>query len=590
MNQTDNTYSQIILGTLVKDNTLLLFPHYIDLNPILSLLFRYFKESMPEKKIGLILNKSESVSIFQEFINDKSSQWRVEEIKSSQNLELRKRKYAESDILLTTPKMLKNDIFRQMISPDSFALLFFTDANMIKGKHSSAQLMEVFQKNAIGVRTAGLIQESFHSLEELVEICENLLITKIEYIEETEQITSLYKNVEEKITVPINKPMYDFCFEVNRYIKEYQTFLKEKGIIKPLAVRKEFPDFVMSLRKEYDVDQQQIIIRKAIELMNFINIKELIEASGPTAALNFMRRLKQREQSEDDKFSSLTTKFARTPVFDELFSEVEKLSSNTLHPKLDRLAQLLLSVRSKTGLKRFFIVTNHKSVLPELAEKIKEIGLKSKNLPRSQTNERKKTLELLKNNQLDVIISSHYLHTDADIVVFYNVPTKYNSYIDSKRTAKKVFFLITHRSQEERVYHKFKNREKSIGRFISHTRIKEVLIQNQQKLFERTIEKKMNSRTKAFVNLAKSLTRSREGRAEQIGYSETSSDYINTKHIQTLTNCSYSEAKQISSLLIKKKLSSVENLSIDEISEIFPRSRAIEIIETLAGSKYNVSD
>jgi hypothetical protein len=99
----------------------------------------------------------------------------------------------------------------------------------------------------------------------------------------------------------------------------------------------------------------------------------------------------------------------------------------------------------------------------------------------------------------------------------------------------------------------------------------------------------MNSRTKAFVNLAKSLSKSREGRAEPSDYSETSSDYINTKHIQTLTNCSYSEARKITSLLLKKKIGGVENLSIDEMSEIFPRSRAIEIVETLAGRKYDVS-
>ena len=216
MNQTENTYSQIILGTLVKDNTLLLFPHYVDLNPILSLLFRYFKESQTDKKIGLILNKSESISIFQEFINDRSLQFKTEEIKSSQNLELRKKKYDDTDIILITPKLLRNDILRQMISPDSFAFLFFTDANMIKGKHASAQLMEVFQKNAINVRTAGLTQESFHSLDELEEVCENLLITKIEYIEEKEQVSSIYKQVEEKITVPINKSMYEFCFEIEK--------------------------------------------------------------------------------------------------------------------------------------------------------------------------------------------------------------------------------------------------------------------------------------------------------------------------------------------------------------------------------------
>ncbi|MHA1199774.1 MAG: hypothetical protein ACTSQF_10640 [Candidatus Heimdallarchaeaceae archaeon] len=589
MNSTDNTYSQIILGTLVKDNALLVFPQYIDLNPILSLLFRYFKDKEPQKKIAIILNKSESVSIFQEFINIHSSQINFSQIKSSQSLESRKDKYCKGEILLITPQLLKNDILRQMITPEDFAFLFFSDAILVKGKHASAQLMEIFQENAIFVRTAGLVQERFQSTEELEEICEKLLITKIEYIEEKNQPSSLYKPLEEKVTVPINKPMYEFCFDINRYIKEYQVFLKEKGVKRPLAVRKEFPDFVMSLRKEYDSDQQQIIIRKAIELMNFVTIKELVEASGPRAALSYMERLKKREENEEDKFSSLTTKFARTPIFEEIYSEITKLSEATHHPKLDKLAQLILSARNKTNLRRFYLIANHKSVLPELAEKLKDIGLKSKNLPRSQTKERTKTLKMLEEREIDVIIASHFIKTSADVIIFYNIPTKFQTYLESKKHSKKVFLLITHRSQEERVYHKFRNKEKSVGKLINHTKIKEKLIQNQQIIFEKSIEKKMNSRTKAFVNLAKSLSKTREGRAEKTEYTETTKDEINAKQIQFLADCSYAEAKQISLLLTEKELSSIENLSIDEISEIFPRSRAIEIIENIEGRKYLAS-
>ncbi len=591
MSQTDNTYSQIILGTLVKDNTLLVFPHYIDLNPILSLVLRFFKEKEPDKKIGIVLDKSESLSIFKEFIDHYSTQINISLLSSTLALEKRKRMYDEGEILVVTPQLLRNDILRQMISPESFAFLFFANAGQVKGKHASVQLMEIFQKNALFVRIAALVQERINSVEDLTEICEKLLITKIEYIEEKDQkVSSLYKTFEEKITVPINKPIYEFCFEINRYIREYQSFLEDKGINKPLAVRKEFPDFVISLRKEYDIDQQQILIRKAIELMNFVTIKELVEASGPTAALSYMERLKKREEDqEEDKLSSLTTKFARTPIFDEIFSEIRKLSELTQHPKLERLKQLILSVKNKTNFKRFYIIANHKSVFTEIADSLEEIGLKAKNLPKSRTKERQKALDIFKEKEIDVLIASHFINTAADAVIFYNVPTKFQTYLESKKYSKKVFLFITHRSQEERIYHKFRNREKSIGKIINHTKIQERLIQNQQIIFEKSIEKKMNSRTKAFVNLAKSLSRTREGRAEESEYTQTKTSETSAKHIQFLADCSYDEAKQISSLLKDKNLGNLDKLSIDEIAEIFPRSRAIEIIENIEGRKYLVS-
>lgn len=592
MNQVENTYSQIILGTLAKNNTLLLFPSYIDLNPIISLLLKFYKETVSNKKIGLILNKTASFQILHDFIETHKKTFVISEFKSSQSLEFRKQKYEESEVIVITPKLLRNDILRQIISPDSFSFLFFTDAKLVKGKHSSAQLMEIIQQNSIHVRIAGLVQESIQSLEELEQICENLLITKIEYIEEKEQVSSLYKNPEEKVTIPINKQMYDFCFEVNRYIKEYQAFLKTKGVEKPLSVRKEFPSFVTSLRVRYDFDEQQILIRKAIELMNFVTIKELVETSGTKAALGYMDKLKKREQDEsEEKLSNLTTKFARTPVFEEIYSEVAKLSETTSHPKLERLKQIIPDLKSKTGFTQIYVVTNHKTVLPELSDIIKDLGLKSKHLPRSQTKERSKTLELFNNGEIDVLLATHYLKTKADAVIFFNVPTKYEWYKESKKYSKKVFFFVTHRSQEERVYHKFKNREKSVGRIINHTKIQERLIQNQQILFEKSIEEKMSSRTKAFVNLAKTLSKSREGRAEKTTYSENLPKNIaSVEHIQFLANCSYSEAQQISSLIASKNLKSIENLSIDVIAEIFPRSRAIEIIETIEGRKYGISD
>lgn len=590
MNNVENTYSQIILGILIKDNTLLIFPQYIDLNPILSLLFRYFKGINEQKKIGIILNKSESISIFEEFVNQHSLDISIKKITSNLSLESRRKNYAEGEILLITPQLLKNDILRQIVSPDDFAFLFFSDANLVRGKHSSSQLIEIFQKNASLVRIAGLIQEKFQMVEELEEVCEKLLITKIEYIEDKEFSSSFYKPQEEKIEVPINKPMYEFCYEINRYIKEYQNFLQEKGVNRPLAIRKEFPDFIMSLRNKYNYDQQQILIRKAIELMNFITIKELIEASGPNTALVFMDRLKRRDEDEkEDKMSNLTSKFARTPVFEEIYSEVRKLSELTSHPKLERLSQIISNISSKTNLRQFYIVANHKTALQEIADKIKDMGLKSKNLPKSQTKERKKTIDLFKQKEVDVIIATHFIKTTADVIIFYNVPTKYQTYLESKKFAKKVFLLVTHRSQEERVYHKFKNKEQSVSKIINHTRIQEKLIQNQQIIFEKNIEKKMDSRTKAFVNLAKSLSKTREGRAEKTEYTEVKDTELSTEHIQFLANCSYSEAKKITSLLNEKNLRSIENLSIDQISEIFPRSRAIEIIENIEGRKYLVS-
>lgn len=584
MKENIDTYTQVILGTVVKDNTLLIYPAGFTIDTILEVLISYFHKKDDFKKIALVLNKTETWDQISS-ISGSFQDGILNHIISTQSVEKRKRLYDDSQVIALTPQLLKNDILRQVVSPKDFHVLLFFDAHLSKGKHASVQLMEIFRKNDILIRNIGFTRYIFQDTDSLIEVCDNLLITKIEYIEPSILPSSNSFSARENIiTVPINKEMYNFCLETNRYIREYQTFLKAKGVDKPLAVRKDFRNFVQSLKAKCDFDEQQVLIRKAIELINFISIKELVEASGPKAALEYMNKLRKREEENKNQTEKKISSFARTPVFEEVYENLIVLSKSTIHPKFKRIEQLITQMKNKLNYKKFYIIANHRSILKQLPKYLDEIGLRSKILPRSQSKERSKLKQIFDSGEIDVIIASHYVKTKADSIIFFNTPTKYETFLESRNNQSKIYFLITHRSQEERVFHKYRNREKSAGKIVKDEKVQQKLVQNQQVIFNKNVEEKMNSRTKAFVNLAKSLS---EGRKIQFEQESTHQEEDDKKaiYIQFLAKCSYQEAISISSLLEKRSIKHVNQLSIKELIEIFPQERAKVIFNNLEGRK-----
>ncbi len=584
MKENIDTYTQVILGTAVKDNTLLIYPVNFSINSILEVLIKYFLKKDDSKKVAIILNKSETWNQFRD-LKDKLEGYKLSHIISTYPVEKRTKNYEESQIVAITPQLLRNDILRQITSPSDFHVLLFFDAHLSKGKHSSVQLMEVFLNNKILIRNIGLTRYIFQNTNSLIEVCENLLITKIEYIEPSSQpFDHSFTSREDVITVPINKEMYNFCFEVNRFIREYQNFLKAKGVERPLAVRKDFRGFVQGLKTKFDFDEQQVLIRKAIELINFISIKELVEASGPKVALDYMKKLRKRDKENTEKNIKKISSFARTPVFEEIYDNLITLSESTIHPKFERIKQLINQMKNKLNYKNFYIVANHKNILSQLPKYLKEIGLRSKILPRSQSKERAKLKQIFDSGDVDVILASHFVKTEADAIIFFNTPTKYETFLEARSNQSKIYFLITHRSQEERVFHKYRNREKSVLKVIKDEKVQQKLVQNQQVIFNKNIEEKMNSRTKAFVNLAKSLSDNRRSQIN-VKTSPTETDEKKANYIQFLANCTYQEAVSISALLDEKKMKHINQLSFKELVEIFPKERAKTIFNNLEGRK-----
>jgi len=592
MKDDTDTFSQVVLGFVSKENTLLfLIPSY-DRTIITSLLVKYFIKNHPELKIGIILPDDDLFREYDEKFKDEGTDsLPYSIIKSSDSEETRIELYKEKSIFIITPHLLRNDIFRKFISPNDFSLLIFDQVQVIKGKHASVKLLEIFHQNNIMVRTVGFTTHALNKVDDILEICSNLLTMKIELYENFSPRVAYEstKTKEQTIIVPLNKPIYDFCFEINRYVREYTEFLKSKGIIKPVTVRKNFPQFISDVRSKFEQDEQQVIIRKTIELINFQILKDLIEASGVKAAIRYMENLQSRvvKSEEAEYIKNLHINFVRTPIFTEFLEELNQISEKTNHPKFARLKQIVHQLKLKRNFSQFQVIASNKSVLASLPSYFDEIGMRSKIVSSSRKKEKERLIDDFKNGKIQVLISSKVLSIKSDALIFFNNPIKYTTFVEKASSESEVYILLTHRSNEERVYHNFRNRERNFKNKFEDPRINQILVQNQQQIFTKNMEKKMDIRTRAMVNVVSALAKNRKEKMER--KKEVEHNLEELKYIQFLTKCSITDAK-----LIFNENPDIEKLKPDLstqklLKNIFSEGKAEHFFNNIKGRKELVS-
>ena len=88
MKENIDTYTQVILGTAVKDNTLLIYPINYSVNHILDVLIRYFLKKDDSKKVAIILNRTESWNYFRD-LHEGFEEYQFKQIISTYSIEKR---------------------------------------------------------------------------------------------------------------------------------------------------------------------------------------------------------------------------------------------------------------------------------------------------------------------------------------------------------------------------------------------------------------------------------------------------------------------------------------------------------------------
>lgn len=340
-----------------------------------------------------------------------------------------------NSIICATPEITKNDLDRQIVSPDQFSLVIFDEAHRTVGDYAYARIAERFaNKNTrILAMTATLPSEK----EKAREILQTLKIQSI--AQRNDESPDVKPYIQQTITQWINVELPPEMKEIQKYIKKAldQRYheLKRNGV--NVSDNRSLSQ-LLNVR-EYVLRQNK---RSAKPLFTAIRIQyalNILESHGVTSFLRFCERTQKK------KGAGIRELFEA----DENFTHAMALAKNAQkqgieHSKIIKLKEILQSTSGKV-----LVFTSFRDSVEIIHKKLTEMGISTGFLIGKAGEaglKQKKQIEAVqkfKDGEYKVLVATRVGEEGLDIsevnlVIFYdNVPSSIR-YVQRKgRTGRK---------------------------------------------------------------------------------------------------------------------------------------------------------
>jgi len=347
----------------------------------------------------------------------------------------KRKKLWMNSVICATPEITKNDLDRQIVSPDQFSLVIFDEAHRTIGDYAYAGIAERFvSSNAIILgMTATLPSES----EKAKEIITKLRISNV--IQRTEESPDVKPYIQETKTEWINVQLPPELKEIQIFIKKaleqrYRE-LKRNGVNvsdnRSLGQLLKMRDYVLRQNR-----------RSAKPLFTAIRIHyalNILESHGITPFLRFCDRTSKkkgvgiRELFEQDENFMQAIAFAK-----------EAQKKGIEHSKISKLKEILQSIDGKS-----LVFTSYRDSVEVIHQQLTKMGIKAGFLigKAGKTGlKQKKQIETVKKfreGTYKVLIATRVGEEGLDIsevnhVIFYdNVPSSIRYIQRRGRTGRK---------------------------------------------------------------------------------------------------------------------------------------------------------
>lgn len=262
--------------------------------------------------------------------------------------EKRVKLWNEKRLFFCTPQTLESDIEQQTFPAHSIKLIVFDEAHNARGNYAYCQVIKAMRSVQSSFRVLALTATAGKS-KEIIDIIENLLISKIEYREETSLDVRQYTHQKKIECVEVK-----LSTEINEIIRRFQEFidpnvrmLREAEIIKTFNLSKGYLVILLSkfnsnnYISEQDKKKYRPILSATVGLYNSL---EMLQRFGIHL---FIKSFRDLDDPEGKRFKYYVN---MDPKLKQLVHELEEKygnffdgihTSNQLtdygHPKFDIL-------------------------------------------------------------------------------------------------------------------------------------------------------------------------------------------------------------------------------------------------------------
>ena len=366
----------------------------------------------------------------------------------------RRKKSWINSVVCATPEITKNDLDRQLVSPEQFNLLIFDEAHRTIGDYAYAGIAERFK--ATGVRILGMTATLPSERDKATEILQTLKITSIaQRTEDSPDVRPYVQHTDTQwVTVELPPEMKEIQTCVRIALDSRYKELRRVGL--NLSENKSLSELLRV--REFVIRQNRKAAKPLFTAIRIIHALNVLESHGITSFLRFCERTqKKKGVGIKDLFEN-----------DLNFAKAVRLAKSAQakgieHPKIIKLKEILQSNTGKT-----LVFTSYRDSVEIIHQKLVELGISAGFLigKAGETGLKQKkqieTVQKFRDGEYKVLIATRVGEEGLDIsevnlVVFFdNVPSSIR-YIQRKgRTGRREYgrlvVLIAKDTSDETYY------------------------------------------------------------------------------------------------------------------------------------------
>ncbi|MGV8163205.1 MAG: DEAD/DEAH box helicase [Candidatus Nanoarchaeia archaeon] len=467
-------YQETIFDKALKQNTLVVLPTGLGKTAIAAMLTAHRLDNYPgskvlflaptkplaqqhEKTLGKLLDKKIRVSLFT----------------GSVSPDKRKKMWLESDVVVSTPQGLENDVISRKIKLEDVSLLIFDEAHRAMGDYSYVFIAKKYVEQASHLRILALTASPGSDSETINQVCTNLFIDDVEFRSSSDLDVSPYVQDMNITYLKVDLPdelkkiraFLETCFtskitEATGYgfIQSTSNFNKSSL----LSAISNLHGNIARGDKSFELLKTVSLLAEALKIQHAM---ELVETQGTYPLLEYFNQLEKQALTS-------STKAVKNLVSDINFKSAFILTKSTYekninHPKLEALKQLVINELAENAAAKIIIFTQFR----DTASKIKEIlgaekitselffGQSKKKSTGLSQKQQKEMIENFENEDFSCLIATSVGEEgldipEVDLVIFYEpIPSAIRTVQRRGRTGRqkegRVITLITKNTRDE---------------------------------------------------------------------------------------------------------------------------------------------
>ena len=473
-NFTPRLYQQTILGTVNNFNALVVLPTGLGKTAVAFLLAAQRLHQHPNSKILFLAPTKPLCEQHLQTLKDHLDLPEEKFTIFTGNVPPKKRQelWKDSQIIISTPQGLENDIINNRINLKEVSLVIFDEPHHATGDYAYVWIAKQYDKTSPQSRILALTASPGSDLEKIKEVCQNLKIERVEV--RTEDDPDVKPYIQE---VKTNWLKVDFPPQLQAIQKKLKESVKSKlieaqnhGYCNSSNLTKGQLLFLqIQLQKKISSGYRNFEILKSISLiaeaLKIEHALELLESQGLVPLNHYFKKL--RSESLNSK-----VKAVKNLMIDENFKSAIYLTEQLIdqgfsHPKIIRLKEIVQETHTKNPQAKLIIFTQFRDSAEEITKHLDQLKIsnhlffgqaKRKGVGFSQ-KEQKQILDRFRVGEFNALVATSVAEEGLDIpkvdqVIFYEpVPSAIRSIQRRGRTGRleegEVTVLLTTGTRDE---------------------------------------------------------------------------------------------------------------------------------------------